>query len=591
MNVIKYGLIGVSFIILASCGTTTPVQDNSVAVQDVFYVADPEPVAGRVDVYNSMARGVKYNLNAVLPETRQKLSYQTQGNPRAVIDQVLNLKNEAANPLYDSLRILDFAIAYAADNLSADSVWREEILQAKVAQNLALASIKAHKDALFAEKKLKEIRRMMAKEQKRLDELNKKQQRAGMLNSDDLEYKKGLEVALYKMDKITAALSQNIEDYRQIAKIDVKPLELEGRRFYELEDLDAKLKADNFQQSALLNRKEYALQNELNRKYSPAQFSAFLIEDYPEVERLRINGYSTEDPLYLTNLNQRAKKQSEQLVNKVLAYKQSTSKNQQTMLREQAYEEMGTAILTQVEVAYDVVRRADADYAELVKQIREAKKNIQNAGKKYRMSVSDKVDLLEAQVDLLNMEQRESQMMAERAVALRALYFYAGFSPFNETLLQSKIKDMSANLKVGFNRDMVEMLAAAQKPEKETAPQVNDWAKQDNWLEKLLDGQNGKKAAKITVPQKSYDNFEPYGEEYNSKKIMQLGSYRQKENADLEWQMLKQLYPKLGGFSPVVERTKVNGQLMYRLVLKSTQGGWRELCNNLRRDRVDCILR
>ena len=590
-NVIKYSLMFSFWAILSSCGTATPPPDNSVKTQETFFVADPEPVKSRVDVYTSMARGVKYNINVVLPETRKKLAYDAQGNPRAVIDQVLNLKTEAENPLYDSLRILDFAIAYAAMNVGDDAIRSEEILQDKVAQNLALASIKAHKDALFAEKQIKEVKRMMAKEQKQLDELNKKQERTGMLNSDDLEYKKGLDVAVYRLTKIVNALSQNIEDYRQITKIDTPKLELEGRRFYELEDLDAKLKVEDFQQSALTNRKEYALQNELNRKYAPAQFNDFMLDNYPEVERLRINGYNTEDPLYLKSLNERANKQARELVNKVLAYKQSTKTSQKKMLREEAYEQMGTAILTQVEVAYDVVRRADSDYKEIVNQIRTAKKNVQNANKKYRLSLAEKVDLLEAKVGLFDLEQRESQMLAERAVALRALYFYAGFSPFNTNLLQSNIKDMTMNLKVGFNRDMVEMLANARKPEKEKTPAVNHWAKQDNWLEKLMENGGEKKAAAITVPQKSYDNFEPYDEAYNQKKVMQLGSYREKANADLEWRMLKQLYPDLADYSPVVEKTKVNGRVMYRLVLKSDQGGWRELCNSLRRDRVDCILR
>lgn len=591
MNMIKYGLIFSLGAILVSCGTATPPADNTVKTQETFFLADPEPVKGRIDVYTSMARGVKYNINAILPETRKKLTYDAQGNPRAVIDQVLNLKTEAENPLYDSLRVLDFAIAYAALNIGDDTVRSEEILQAKVAQNLALASIKAHRDALFAEKQLKEVKRMMVKEQKLLDELNKKHERVGMLNSDDLEYKKGLDVAIYRLTKIMNALSQNIEDYRQLAKIETPQPELEGRRFYELEDLDAKLKVEDFQNSALANRKEYALQNELNRKYAPSQFNDFMLDNYPEVERLKINGYNTEDPLYLKSLNERASKQARELVNKVLAYKQSTKTSQKKMLREEAYEQMGMAILTQVEVAYDVVRRADSDYKEMSKQIKAAKKNVQNANKKYRLSVAEKVDLLEAKVALFDLEQRESQMMAERAVALRSLYFYAGFSPFNTHLLQSNIKDMTMNLKVGFNRDMVETLANAKKPEKEKAPAVNHWAKQDNWLEKLLDGSSEKKAAVITVPQKSYDNFEPYDEAYNQKKVMQLGSYREKANADLEWRMLKQLYPDLADYSPVVEKTKVGGRTMYRLVLKSAQGGWRDLCNNLRRDRVDCILR
>ena len=72
---------------------------------------------------------------------------------------------------------------------------------------------------------------------------------------------------------------------------------------------------------------------------------------------------------------------------------------------------------------------------------------------------------------------------------------------------------------------------------------------------------------------------------------MQLGSYRQAENANVEWAMLKELYPQFREYNPVIEKTKVNKKTMYRLVIRSADGGFRDICNKLRRDRVECILR
>ena len=65
----------------------------------------------------------------------------------------------------------------------------------------------------------------------------------------------------------------------------------------------------------------------------------------------------------------------------------------------------------------------------------------------------------------------------------------------------------------------------------------------------------------------------------------------QKENADLEWKMLRQLYPELQNKSPKIERAEVNGQMWYRLIVESEDGGWVNLCEKLKNDRFGCILR
>ena len=72
---------------------------------------------------------------------------------------------------------------------------------------------------------------------------------------------------------------------------------------------------------------------------------------------------------------------------------------------------------------------------------------------------------------------------------------------------------------------------------------------------------------------------------------MQLGSYRQKENADMDWKMLKELYPELRAYSPVVEKAQVKGAPMYRLIIRQENGGLMDLCNKLRADKTDCLMR
>ena len=197
----------------------------------------------------------------------------------------------------------------------------------------------------------------------------------------------------------------------------------------------------------------------------------------------------------------------------------------------------------------------------------------------------------EQKISLLNMELQASQILAEKAVAIRAMYFYAGFNPFNAKLYDGKIKDISSNLKVGFNKDAVEMLSKVQAPQTPVRIEDNNWAKKENWLEELLENPNPKAEKPITLAQPKGD-FEPYrGEEFNKRTIMQLGSYRYKENADLDWKMLKELYPDLRKYSPVVEQANVRGKPMYRLIIQQENGGFMEMCNKLRADKVGCLLR
>ena len=208
------------------------------------------------------------------------------------------------------------------------------------------------------------------------------------------------------------------------------------------------------------------------------------------------------------------------------------------------------------------------------------------------MSGAEKVELLNRQIAFMETELRLSQIEAERAVALRGLYFHSGLNPFNKKLMQAKVSGIEESLKVSFNKDMIEMLARADVKQKAQEHPDNQWSKGDDWLEKLVDGQPEKKNTPINVPQKPAGDFDPYvGERYNKLKTMQLGSYRERKNADIEWSMLQELYPEFTAYKPRVESALLKGKKIYRLVIKSENGGFMEMCNKLRSDRIECILR
>ena len=591
MKIRVWSLVGVLGIAcLSACSSASDANKSKPVIDRADLSIKPEKITGKTDVYDSMARSVKYNINVTYPALKDKVFFNQAENPRQIVNSILKMKDPAQNPMYDSLRALDFSIAYALANLSDSEEFVSENLKAKSAQALALAAIKAHKDALFSSKKIKEIDRQVRRLQSDIKILNEKQDRIGVLNSEDEAYKKGLEVVVYKLSEIRKNLEESLIVYRQLVKSDEKKIDLEGRNFYELDNLDAKLTVGDFRKTAFKYRPEFMIQNELNKKYSYEQISQILRQEYPQVESLEINGYDAEKPVYIKELQQRADFQANYLVEKVWQYKNAPNESAKKLLRMQAFEEMATAIMTQNEVAYNIVKRADIDYEEISKQIDVQKKNIAQAAKKRNQNSSQKVDVWEQKIVLLNMEMKASQILAEKAVAIRAMYFYAGFNPFNVKLYDGKIKDISSNLKVGFNKDVVQMLSLAQVSQTPVLVKDNNWAKKDNWLEELLEAKP-KEENVITLPQPKGD-FEPYkGEEFNKRTIMQLGSYRYKENADLDWKMLKELYPDLKNYSPVVEKAMVRGKPMYRLIIQQKNGGFMEMCNKLRADKVGCLLR
>ncbi len=582
-----------SFVtIFCSCSTSNQPKNTDIQVDELFFAQDPESVKGKLDVYSSMARAVKYNIDVTAQNMNKKIfSDNPNMQPREVIRKVLNVKTGKENPLYDGLRALDFSIVYAVSRLSDNRAYVDAAIYAKSAQNLALAAIKSHKDALFAQKKVKEIDRLMARENKVLAELNKKLERAGSLAKEELAYKKGLEVSLLKLSEMRSSLLFNEADYARLVKADERKMELEGRKFYEIDDFDKKLDVQTFQRSAYHNRSEFALSKEMNKSYSFREVEANLLEKYPEIERLQINGYNAEDPIFAEELERRANKVAIELVDAVMAYQASTKAEEKKFLKAKAFDNLTIAIFTQVELAFDLVKAADYDEEVIAKNIRTLRKEIKNLEKRYRLNAEQKIELLNLKVALSAAELKESQILAEQAVAIRSLYFYAGFSPFNKTLLRASVKDIATTLKLGFNQDVVEMLAAVPEAQKKEERIENKWAKQDDWLEKLMKEKKPVKKA-IDLPNKPLTNFDLYeGEEFNKKKIMQLGSYRQAENANVEWAMLKELYPEFQSYNPVIEKTKVNKKTMYRLVIRSADGGFRDICNKLRRDRVECILR
>ncbi len=564
--------------------------------------AAPEQISGRLDVYNSMARGVKYNINTTIYNMKNKVE---QVSPKLSAQEVVrSVYSGEDNNLSEALRLLDFAIVYAMNVVEDSLTWKDEYLFEKSAQHLALMAIKAHEDTMFAEKKVRNIDRIARLENKQVDTLNEKLAKDGKLSEAEINYKKGLEVALYEQNQLRNQMMSEVTQYLRLIQGEPKKLDLEGRRFYELEDFDNKYTLDIFQNAAATNRKELMAAKKYGYNNDYQLMLNHVMSNYPEMEHLRINGVNIHDERYIRTLVDRARKVAENLIKITQSYRNTTIEMNKENVKNKLYQNLGDAIFIQVELAYNLVKQYSIQLASLQESISKQQKEIKIKEKSVRGVRTAKIELMNLKNKLLETELNESKLSAGRAAALRSLYFYAGFSPFSRVLLEQKIKIIADNLKIAFNQDMISMIAAS--PEIETKKEVwevkdEDWAKGENWLEQLvdertqlgknvLDGQITGSMRRTTVAVADTNN-KAVGDNYNQRKILQLGAYLKKESAELEWDMLQRIYPELKNKTPKIEEVVINNKKWYRLYVESDNGGWSNLCDRLKKDNFGCILR
>lgn len=572
-----------ALLMLAACAVSGGGENAKIEAEELVFATNPEPVKGKQDVYASMARAAKYNVDVASHNLHKKIYNQNPNlRPEDIIDNVINSNINDENKLYRASRVLEFAVIYAVANLSGNQIYADNYFYESSSKHLALAAIRAHQDAWFASRKIKDIDRMVRQESKVVEALNAKEKRNGTLSAAEYDYRKNQEVLLLKMSELRKNLAFTILEYGELTKIEPKKVELEGRRFYELEDFDKDYSIEVFQEAAVRNRKEFALAKEQVKSYAFSEVRRDISNRYPLVSRLDINGLKVENAIYEQELYDKALKIANNLLSAVGAYTRAKpGSSEQQGLRGKAFDELGAAVLTQSEVSYQLVKLADADYETAERTQADLKKEIRRLEKLYRPGNEDKLALLNAKITMLELERRKAQISAERAMALRSLYFNAGLSPFNKTLLKAPIKDISLTLKQSFNQDLIEMMSAV-KAQMKALPQTDEgrgWAQSPNWLEEVVAAPVKKKAAAST------------GTKAGNYQLMQLGAYEDKANADADWQKLAAQFPELKNYTRKIEPAQVDGRQWFRLVVSGDSGKLVESCRRLLAGGHECLLR
>lgn len=606
-------------LLLAGC-TATPEKSTD-AVENagvggahcVLMTSVPEEVDGKLNTYDAMARAAKYNAKPVSENMKQKIfSANPNLSPKDIIDNVLNNPAQGSE-LYNGIRVLDYAIMYAGAYLADSQQQADDLILQRSAQSLAVAAVKVQGDVWIANRKIREINRMLDQQNKDLLAFEAYYRTVGKLSEEEQSYRSSLDVAIRKLKETRESLIASTLEYRKLVKDKSESLELDGRRFYELDHFEASLSEELFEQAALAGRPEFKSAKAQSKGYSFASINRYLAYHYDEVERLKLNGYKANNELYANALEKQAARAASSLIDAIVVLRTQTKPEDTFAQQDKVLDELAAAIMIQNRLAFEAVGAATLDYELVLSKIKTLKKEI-NLLKNRSLNYAQKEQLLDKKIQLLNLEILEARVVADRAAAVVGLYFYAGYAPFECQLLNQRPAYIAKVLKEGLNTDRVKMLAKSwqeKAPVGSNVPEIEKWAIGENWLENVLENKVTEKKPVVVPdqrissakpktkadaePQKLVQpegDYTPYtNPEFNKRKVMQLGSYVEPKNADLDWNILSNLYPELKKYKPKTEKSYVNGVLYYRLLIKSPSGGFMALCNKLRQDRVQCLLK
>lgn len=577
MKTLRKTIYKLAFVLLlASCASSTQPVDNQQQKSEPAASVTIEPHKGRITPEMSVARTLKYNIDAVKQMASAKILGEEARD--GAFANLKKIRENGGSGLSVALKELDFAILYAAAAYHQSPEQIDTLFNHISAQNLVQAALKAHKTALYDQKKIFEVRRKIRQYQKQLAALIKKQS----VDTDaGLAYKKALEDSIDRLKQMEAEMAQNLNDFRQLAKIDNPKTELEGRRFFDGFVLSSSTKAEDYQAAALASRREL---DGLSRR-SLEKTAAAVTAEYPENDDM-VKGFYIQDAAYLKNLSARGDSLASKLLQTAHDY-QKAGRRKKEILSQKLEKELQQAIYTQAELAYSLASRATADYEAQQSNLRQIKQNIQKLEKVSKPTEPQQTELLQTRISLIENENTADQILAEKAMMLAALQFYGGQISITPEFLQQDLTALSEFFKTALPKTVPAYKTAA-ADEDFAAPlpeEENSWAHSENWLEELMSQPQPTTALpkRPTAPAKNKTD-------YNRYTVLQLGAFIEKSTAEKEWQNLSSAFPELKKYTPVYETASVAGIKLYRLQISSPSGGFKELCIKLRHSGRECFL-
>ena len=325
----------VAVALLSACTSTRKNLGSYLQTNELVFIGQPEALPSRITPYTSMARAAKYNSDVAVKNIAEKI-YHEDNDPVEVVKGIF-ASDVQGDKLYSALQAMEFADIYAMSILTDNQRYIENNLYAKSAQNLSAAAIKLHRREIFSESVLGDINRLVSQQEKILQKLVKKDEQEGYLTEPEINYRKGLELVLNRLENLKSEILFDRSEYMKLIQTADKNLKLEGKRFYELDNWDKKYTFDLFADAAVENRREFTLAKEQLGSFNAAKARRKAYVDYPPVARLDINGLTIDDNRYEQALFDKAENVTLNLMEALQKYQASPS-NQN--LQQKAFDEL-----------------------------------------------------------------------------------------------------------------------------------------------------------------------------------------------------------------------------------------------------------
>ena len=103
----------------ASCSVIDSGKNAKIEADELVFAANPEPAEGKQDVYASISRAVKYNVDVFSHNLNKKISgFDNRKQPDEVIKEIISNNVNDENRLVKVSRVLEFAIVDAVSVLN-----------------------------------------------------------------------------------------------------------------------------------------------------------------------------------------------------------------------------------------------------------------------------------------------------------------------------------------------------------------------------------------------------------------------------------------------------------------------------------------
>ena len=553
-------------LLLNSCVANNQPVDNSQPSSKVNHSVSYEAPKGRLTPEMSISRAIKYNIDNLKKQITPTFIGKDAGYNLS--KNLQKIQENEHSELAKSLKELDFAILYTSLNISSSPQEKgNNILIQATAQNITLATLKAHEAAYYSHKKLFEYNRLKRQYQNQIASIIKKKQN---ISPEEIEYQRQLEENIDKLSNYILSAEQNINDFYLLTKIEKSKTVPEGRNFYEKNILLPQYNAENYIKTAFEKREDISF-------FTPHSFEeiSLILADQDIDFTPPVSGFYIPDTAFEQKLSINGSKQASQLLKAFQDYQKSGHKKQLSTLSEEFYK----AVYWQIQIAYQLAKHISADYDVQLRNIQQLKNNLRKLEKTTKATPQQRLDLLKIRMDILENENIADQIFTERTMTAVALQFYSG-------LLQVKPEDLNQNtdyiatvlLKNFQNKPSSSII---HKPSYEKSIS-QEWAHGNDWLEELMSAQQKPVPTQLMSKQKNKD--------YNQNSTMILGSFLDTLSADKEWIEMKKLCPELEQYTPTYEKTSAAGITLFRLIVKYPTGGFKNVCICLRNHNKECFL-